>query len=381
MLGFRLLPALLLVAIAPAADVRVLEQIVAKVNGDIITTNDLARYRKDLESDLRQRGLTGDALKKELAARDGDILRDRIDTLLEIQRAKEMGINVDSDVTKQLAELQRRAKIADQDQFHEAIRKELGMPFEDYRQQVLDGMLTQRLKEQEVYSKLVAPREELQKYYDGHLSEFIRQNRIFLSEILISTADKDAKEMPALEKKAKGLVERARNGERFSDLARDNSDHDSAANGGQLGAIAVDQLDPKIAGLTANQEKGYITDAIRIPDGWLILRVDDRQKAGQASFEEVQGDIVNVLLEPRADAATRVYLTELRKNAFLQIREGYVDTGAAPGLRTEWMNPTQLKPETVAKEEVANRVHRKRLLWLVPVPGTETSSVSTSASK
>ncbi len=379
MLGLRLLPAILLVAIAPAAEVRVLEKIVAKVNGDIITTNDLARYRKDLESELRQRGLTGEALKKELAARDGDILRDRIDNLLEVQKAKELGISVDSDVTKQLADLQRRAKIADQDQFHEEIRKQLGMPFEDYRQQVIDGMLTQRLKEQEVYSKLVAPREELQKYYDGHQSQFIRQNRIFLSEILISTADKDEKEMPALEKKAKGLVERARNGERFSDLARDNSDHDSAANGGQLGAIAVDQLDPKIAGLTANQEKGYVTDAIRIPDGWLILRVDDRQKAGQASFEEVQSEILSILLEPRADAAIRTYLTELRKNAFLQIREGYVDTGAAPGLRTEWMNPTQLKPETVAKEEVANRVHRKRLLWMVPVPGTQTSPVSTSA--
>jgi parvulin-like peptidyl-prolyl isomerase len=381
MFGFRLLPAFLLASVALAGDVRVLEQIIAKVNGDVITTNDMARGRRDAEADLRQRRITGDALQKELATRVENLLRDRIDTLLEVQKAKDLGINVDSDVTKQLADLQRSVKIADQDKFHEAIRQETGMPFEDYRQQVRDGMMAQRLKEQEVYFKLIAPRAELQKYYDEHQTDFIRQDRIFLSQILIATTDKDEKELPALEKKAKDLVARVRGGERFSDVARDNSDDPSAVSGGQIGAIDVSKLDPKIASLTANQEKGYVSDAISVPGGWLILRVDDRQKAGQASFEEVQNDVLSILLEPRAEAATRVYLTELRKNAFLQIREGYVDTGAASGLNTDWTNPILLKPETVAKEQVANRVHRKRLLWLVPFPGTQTSSVSTSATK
>lgn len=70
----------------------------------------------------------------------------------------------------------------------------------------------------------------------------------------------------------------------------------------------------------------------------------------------------------------REYLTQLRQEAFLEIKAGYVDTGAAPGKSTKWTDPAQLKPETVTKEEVASQTRNKRLLWLIPIPGTSTST-------
>ncbi len=378
MFGFRLLPVFFVASVALGGDIQVLDQIVAKVNGDIVTTTDLTRSRAELEADLQHQGLSGDVLKKELAARSNDLLRDRVDMLLLVQKAKDLDINVDSEVTKQLANLQRQFKIADQEKFHDMVRQQSGMSFEDYRQQVRDGLMRQRLLAQEVYSKLVATRAEIQNYYDEHKNDFIRENRVSLSEILISTDGKNEKDLPALEKKAKDLVERARGTERFSDLARDFSDDQYAESGGQIGMQEVSKLDAKIASVLADHEKGYVTDPIRIPSGWLILRIDDRQKAGLASLEEVQNEITEKLLNPKADAAVRTYLTDLRRNAFLEIREGYVDSGAAPGQDTKWMELAQLKPETITKEEVAERVRRKRLLWLVPVPGTQTSPVSTS---
>jgi peptidyl-prolyl cis-trans isomerase SurA len=48
-----------------------------------------------------------------------------------------------------------------------------------------------------------------------------------------------------------------------------------------------------------------------------------------------------------------------------------MDTGAAPGKNTGWQDPAQLRPETTTKEEVASHIHRKRLLWAVPIPGTD----------
>jgi hypothetical protein len=69
--------------------------------------------------------------------------------------------------------------------------------------------------------------------------------------------------------------------------------------------------------------------------------------------------------------ALRAYLTKLRQEAFLQIKPGYVDSGAAPGKDTSWQAVQKLKPQTVTKEEVAMRTRRKRLLFAVPVPGTE----------
>jgi peptidyl-prolyl cis-trans isomerase SurA len=84
------------------------------------------------------------------------------------------------------------------------------------------------------------------------------------------------------------------------------------------------------------------------------------------------------LYMPRMQPAVREYLTRLRKEAFLEIRAGYVDSGAAPGKDTAWKDPAKLTPQTVTKEEVAMRTRRRRMLWMVPVPGTKTSVVSRS---
>ncbi|MCX6636972.1 MAG: hypothetical protein NT090_18100 [Acidobacteria bacterium] len=83
------------------------------------------------------------------------------------------------------------------------------------------------------------------------------------------------------------------------------------------------------------------------------------------------------LFQPRV----REYLTKLREEAFLEIKDGYIDTSAAPGKLTKWSDPAQLKPETVTKEEVASRIRRRRLLWMAPIPGTKTTVAKTSRSK
>jgi parvulin-like peptidyl-prolyl isomerase len=367
-LRFFILPVCLAAGAALASDVRIIEQVVAKVNGEIVTSSELAHNRRQLEAELKQQGLTGVELQTELAQREKDLLRDRIDGLLLVQKAKELSINVDSEVTKQLAEIQRNFKIADQDKFHDFVREQSGMPFEDYRQQMRDDLMKRRLIGQEVSSKISVPHSEVEKYYKEHPDEFVREERVFLSEILVSTVGKNEKEIPALEKKAKSLVERARNGEKFPELARDNSDSESAKDLGQLGPAPRQNLAPKIADLVFSQQRGYVSDPIRVQNGFLILRVDEKHTAGLAALEEVEGEITQKLYQPLYDPGIRTYLTALRRDAFLEIRDGFIDSGAAPGKDTSWQNAAQLKPQTVTKEEVALQVHRKRILWMVPLP-------------
>jgi len=378
---FRSLALFLFAGMALASDVRVMEQIAAKVNGEIVTTGEIGRIRRQLEGELRQQGLSGEKLQAEIAQREKDILRDRIDNLLLVQKAKELNINVDADVTKQLAAIQRDNKIADQDKFQDFVRQQSGMPFEDFRQQMRDRFMTQRLLGQEVGSKVSVPRAEAAKYYEAHKDEFMREERAYLSEILVSTANRDAKEIPALEKKAKDLVERARKGERFGDLAKENSNADTAGDFGQVGSFLRKDMQPQIAEMVFSHERGYVTDPIRMPNGFLILRVDEKHTAGLASLDEVENEIMQKLSAPKFEPAVRVYLTGLREQAFLEIREGFIDSGAAPGKDTSWRDPAQLKPETVTKEEVASQIRRKRLLWMLPLPGTKTGVSGRSSSE
>jgi len=368
----------------PAADVpatnNVVEEIVAKCNGDIVTRGDLDRARRELLETLRAQGLVGDELDKQMAEREKNLLRDRIDQLILTQKAKDLNINVDSDVSKQLALIQSDSKIADPEKFQEYIKQQSGMSYEDFKQEMKNRFLTQRVIREEVTEKMSVKHEDLEKYYNAHKSEFIRQEQVTLQEILISTEDKDATGVAAAEKKAKDLVARARKGERFAEMARDNSDSLTAKDMGEFPKpFKKGDLSKNLEDAVWDQPRGYITDPIKVPTGFLILRVEDHQKAGQAELSEVENQITEKLLAPRYDAAVREYLTKLRKDAFLEIKANYIDTGAAGGKDTAWVDPAQLRPETVKKEEVISHVRHKRLLWSIPVPGTQTVATSTSA--
>lgn len=361
-----------------AADVSLVEEIVAKVNGDIITLTEINRTRRQAEAEMRAQKMPPPQISEAMKQREGVLLRDRIDQLLLVQKAKDLSINVETEISKQIAAIRVSLKEADDDKFQAVVKEQTGMNFEDYKAEMRNSMLTERVIRQEVGSTINIPKSEVQKYYEEHKNEFVREERIFLAEIFLSTKDKDAAAAALIEKKAKDLVARARKGEKFPELARDNSDSQSANNGGDLGGWKRGELNPEFEKVIWEKERNYVTDPIQRPDGWLILKVMEKHNAGQAAIEEVESEIMNKLYMPRFQPKIREYLTKLREQAFLEIKPGFVDAGAAPGKDTTWKDPAQLRPETVTKEEVASRPRRKRLLWAVPIPGTKSSPNSSS---
>jgi len=363
---------------ALSADVKVVELIVTKINNEIITQGELERTRRQLEAELKRQGFSAERLEQTLQEAEKDLLRDRIDQLLLVQKGKDLSINVDAEVSKYLAELQLQYKIAEPDKFQQFVREQTGTPFEDFKQQTKEGILTRRVIQQEVGSKINIARSEVQQYYQEHKDEFVRDEQVFLREILVSTEGKDA---AAAEKKAKDLIERARRKENFGNLARDNSDAATAPNYGDLGGFKRGDLKKEIEDIVFKQRRGYVTDPLRQPNGFLILKVEERFEKGLQPFEVVENEVMDKLYSPRMQPAVRSFLTRLRQDAFLEIRSGYVDSGAAPGKDTAWKDPVQFKPQTVTKEEVASRIRRLRLLWLIPIPFTKTAVKAKSSGR
>ena len=370
-----------LVSIGWAADIRVVEEIVAKVNGDIITRGDLEQERQQTEAQMKQQGLSGTALDKAIKDRQRDSLRDQIDQLLLVQKGKDLNINVDAEVTKKMGQIQLDSKITDPDKFHDWIRENAGVSFEDFKLRIKNQLLTERVISQEVGSRINVPHPEVEKYYEEHKKDFVREEQVFLREILISTEGKTPDQVAQAEKRAKDLVGRARKGEKFAELARQYSDADTRENYGELPPYKRGQFLKSIEDVVFKEKKGYVTDPIRIPNGFEILKIEERYEAGQAPLEEVENEIMERLYMPRMQPKVREFLTKLREDAFLEIRGGYIDSGAAPNKDTAWKDPATLKPETTTKEEVASRKHRKKLLWVVPVPGTSTAKKVETAGK
>ena len=373
-------------AVCAAADnppIKVVEEIAAKVNGDIITRGELTKKRAELEAEAKRQGLTGVRLQETVNEVAANALRDEIDQLLLVQKGKDLSINVDADVTRRLAEIQVQQRISDPDKFQAWIRDNAGVPFEDFKQNMKNQLLTQKVIGQEVMRNIVVPEPEMQKYYEEHKKEFVREEQVFLSQILISTEGKTPEQAAAAEKKAKDLVARAKKGEKFADLARDNSDDtETSKNGGYIGAMKRGIMDKALEDAVFKSKKGDVTDPFKRPQGFLILKVEERFEAGQASFEEVKNEIQDRIVQPKVDVEARKFLSRLREDAFLQIKEGYVDSGAVPGKDTRWQDMAQLKPQTTTKEEVAAR-RKKHILWVIPagtVNDTKTKGKTTTPS-
>jgi peptidyl-prolyl cis-trans isomerase SurA len=362
-----------------AADVTVIEEIICKVNSDIITRSQLDRDRKEAEGEFRREGLTGNPLREALNNVTKDMLARRIDDLLLIAKGKELDLKVDSDLAKQLAGIQRQSGIADPQAFQDFVHEKMGMPFEDYKAEIKNQILKNRVIRQEIMGSLKVKREELEAYYEAHKDEFQRKEQIYLSEIFISTEGKDTSGIAAADRKARDVSRRAKSGEKFNELAQSNSDGATAAGGGGMPPFEKSELRKEIIDALWDKDRGFVTDPIKTANGYQIYKVEEHTKAGLAEFEEVQMQVEDKVLNPRMGGAYREYLTKLRKDAFLEIKPGYVDSAAAPGKNTAWSDPAQMTPQTVTKQEVAAQKHNKKLLWIIPIPGT-TATATTSSS-
>lgn len=359
----------------------VVDQIVAKVNGDIVSQDELMRVSRELRKEMQAQNLPASRIDEEISKRQKDVLRDRIDELLLTQKGKELNINVDADLSKYMANLQRQSGMTDPEKFHDYIRKEAGMSFEDFQQQTKNQFLTREVIGQEVGRRMSISDKEILDYYNAHQQDFVREEKVFLSEILVSTQGKSPQAVVAAEKKAKQVADEAAKGQRFADLARDNSDATTAKDGGALGGYKKGELNKEIEDAVWGLPKGGVTKPVKIATGFEIFKVEEHSKAGLEPLADAKPEIENALYGPKMQPKIREYLTQLRTKAFLQIKSDYVDTGAAPKQNTTWQDPAVLKAETVTKAEVEQKTRRKRLLWAIPLPGTQTTVTGKSSSR
>ena len=156
------------------------EEIVAKVNNELVTRSDMDKYRRQAQEDIVQKKTPAARAQAMLKQVDADLLRDRIDQLLLVQKAKELDLKVDQELSKQIAQIQLRSGITDPDKFQQWLREQSGMSFEDFKQQMKDNLLTSEVVRHEVGGRITVSKAEEQKYYEAHKNEFVREEQVWL---------------------------------------------------------------------------------------------------------------------------------------------------------------------------------------------------------
>lgn len=332
---------------------QVVEEIVARVNNQIVTRSEYLRSKEQLKDEVKQQDPTN--ADKAYAEREKDVLRDLIDQQLLLDKAKDMGITGDTELIKQLDSMRKEMKLESMEDLEKEAAKQ-GISWEDFKQNMRNKIMTEKVIQEEVGGHLSLNKDEEEKFYEAHKQEMQRPEAVLLSEILVTpkmpapptptpTPDPNAPSIApapevdeaarqaaetAAEAKANDLLKQIRDGASFEDIAKKNSDGPSAADGGALGSFKRGQLAKQLEDETFAMKAGDITNVIHTKQGYVILKVVDHQQAGIPPLKDVRDKVENALYYEKLQPALRAYLTKLREEAYIITKPGYLDSGASP---------------------------------------------------
>jgi peptidyl-prolyl cis-trans isomerase SurA len=368
------------VACLPAfAAGQVVEEIIARVNNQIVTRSEFMRSKDQLRDEVKQQDANNP--DKTFADREKDVLRDLLDQQLLLDKGKDLGITGDTDLIKRLDQMRKDMKLASMEDLEKEATKQ-GISWEDFKQNMRNQIITQKVIGEEVGSHLSLNKEDEQKFYDDQ-SEMEQPEFIRLSEILVApkvppspapAADPsapasapgappavdeaarqaaDAAALSAAEAKANDLLKQIHDGASFEDIAKKYSDGPSAADGGALGTFERGKLAKSIEDETFAMKAGDVTGVVHTKQGYVILKVVDHQMAGIPPMKDVLPKIQDALYYQKLQPALRAFLTKLREDAYIDIKDGYIDTGASP-------NQTKPIETAAAKESDAKKLGKKK---------------------
>jgi peptidyl-prolyl cis-trans isomerase SurA len=311
----------------------VVEEIIARVNNDIITMSDYQKADQQLREEVAHdcQGCPADRVQGQYKDQQKDLLRGLIDQSLLVQRAKDMGISVETDLIKRMDEVRKQNGLNSLEELEKAVEGS-GIAWEDYKTQIRNGLLTQEVMRKEVGSRINIGNEEVKKYYDEHPQEFTRPEQVELSEIFLSTEGKSPEEIEAVQKKAEDLHNRVVKGDEFSEIAKRYSEGSTAKDqSGDLGTYQRGQLSPQLEAVVFKMEKGQITDVTQTKTGFEILKVDNHYQSGLQPLDKVETEIMNRLYMQKMQPTMREYLAQLRQESYVMVKPGYVDSAAVAG--------------------------------------------------
>jgi peptidyl-prolyl cis-trans isomerase SurA len=338
---------------------RVVEEIIARVNNEIITKSELDKARAASAEDAKQdcqNHCTPEQLEIAVEDRQKNALRDLIDQSLLIQRGKDMGVSVETDVIKKLDQIRIQNNLSSMEDLEKAVSAQ-GLNWEDFKNNIRNGILTQRVIASEVGSHITIGRDEIEKYYNEHKAEFVRPEQVALRASEVNTEKKTPEQIAELKKKADTTLKRIKDGEDFGEMAKRFSDGSTAKQGGFLGVYKRGELSKELEDTVFKMRKNEVTDVMDTKQGFLILQVLEHYDEGEQSLSKVESEITDKLYSGRMEPAMREYVKTLREQSYVVIKPGYQDIAGGGNSEIQEVSAT---PEASKKTK---KGHKKYVLF------------------
>ena len=309
----------------------IIEQVLVKVNGDIISKSEFElRQVAELRNrpELANVNPSSPELQRAIAQVTPDLILSAVDELLLIQRGRELGYAMSDENFKQAIENIKKQNNLDDDQLQVALKQE-NMTMADLRRNFERSMLVSRVQQVDIMDKISVTEEEEKTYYDAHRQQFTTPSDITLREILIevpqSARGVNVAQDDEVRAKAEEVRKRLLAGEPFPKLAGEVSASASKANGGLIGPISYDELTPALQQLLDKMQIGDITDLLRAQRGYQILKLEARTQTKVRGFEEAREDIARRVAEEKSRGEMVKYVDRLREQATIVFRNAELE--------------------------------------------------------
>ncbi|HYB97067.1 MAG TPA: peptidyl-prolyl cis-trans isomerase [Vicinamibacterales bacterium] len=320
---------------------QIIEQVLVKVNGEIITKTDLeGRQIAALrQSNPNLRPDSEAALQKALAEVTPSVIVGAVDELLMVQRGKELGYSMNTERFNSIVEnIKKENKIETDEELQAALKQE-GMTMADLRRQLERTMLVQQVQQNEVMAKLQVTDTELRAYYEAHKDEFGTTPQVTLREITVNVPVTAQGVNVAQDDEAKAKAEDVRTkilaGEPFARLAADYSDSGSKANGGLVGPIAKTDLSEELQKAIAGLKTGDVTPVLRTTRGYQIIKIENLQDSTTRTFEDARADIADKIANSKRQGEYQKFITRLRAEAIIDWKNDEIKKAYEVGLKEE----------------------------------------------
>jgi len=345
---------------APAAitpNGTVVEDVIARVNDQIITRSEYLRAEQQLLEESQQQGVSAAEFEDHRA----NLLRDMIDQQLLLSKGKELDITGDAETMRRLDDIRKQNHLDSMEALEKAAEQQ-GVSFEDFKQQIKNQVITQQVVRDEVGRRLNLTHQQEETYYAAHAKDFEAPEQVHLSEILVPTADNatDA-QIASAQATADALEAKLKAGAEFAALAKSSSGGPTASAGGDLGDFQRGKLGDVLENATFSLPVGGVTAPIRTRQGFVILRVDSHQAAGVPPLADVEPQVQEAIYMDQLQPALRAYLTKAREDASIDVEHGFVDTGSSRK-QTEPVYTSYAPPVVKKRIQAKQRMEQERAI-------------------
>jgi len=315
-------------AFAQEGEMQVIDEVIAQVNDEVITLSMLKRETQARIEALKQSGMTEQQARDEVTKRQPELIATLINEKLLLQKGKELDLasEIEAEVNRRMLQIANEQGINSMEKLYQAMRDSKLDP-DEVKRTMRSEMMKQAVFQQEVDRRIYlgfSP-DELKKYYESHPDKFRKPESVKLSEIYLVTT---GKEEAAVKARALEIISQVRAGADFAAIAAANSEREKSGqrtapqDKGYVGEFDIPALREDLVAALKNVPAGGVTEPIRTPEGYQILRVDARTPAGNApAFAENR--VREAMLVERQPKEREAYLQNLRNEAFIKVTDAY----------------------------------------------------------